>query len=397
LPFFLFCPIIYTSGCIVGTDSDIDDNVQRKESSDKKIVVPAWEDMALSDHNNVCDLDNSLFSSLRSDLNERYSSITFEDVNHAEKLYGEHSRRLVIKNNVLYGRDGSDHAVVGVSKFVEDMLLKILKKVKVPDIDFVLNCSDFPQVLSRSKTTATNQRYNNNNNYNRPDAPVVSMCGSKIHNDIIVPTYALAQTVTGRRYAVGEETTNTPPWKQRKDRLVWRGSDSNRDRFAFNLIANSKQFVEKTNVGINKMVRRAHDPVLHGPVKDTMPEYDFGTYKWIANIDGAVAAYRMPFVAALGSSIVMQESIYLEHWYLQLKPWKHYVPMTKDFSDLGQALEWLQNHDTEAQKIGQNMREFAFNNLQPHHIECFWYVFLYEYAGRMTYEPQILNGMVKSV
>jgi len=35
-------------------------------------------------------------------------------------------------------------------------------------------------------------------------------------------------------------------------------------------------------------------------------------------------------------------------------------------------------------------------HLQPEHVQCFWYVFLYEYSARMTYEPQVLDGMEAS-
>jgi len=144
------------------------------------------------------------------------------------------------------------------------------------------------------------------------------------------------------------------------------------------------------------MVRVKHDPEKHGPLKESMPQRQFGDYKWIANVDGAVAAYRMPAVAALGSTIVMQGSHYLEHWYREFLPWQPYVPMANDFSDLAEILEWLQTHDDEAEKIGQASRRFAMDNLQPEHVQCFWYVFLYELAARLTYEPKVLEGMVES-
>mmetsp|Transcript_31010 Transcript_31010/g.45846 ORF Transcript_31010/g.45846 Transcript_31010/m.45846 type:complete len:344 (-) Transcript_31010:84-1115(-) len=337
--------------------------------------------MALTErHLYECDLHPL---SLRSDL-DRYPTISLEDVNRAEDLYGDHARRLVIKNNALYGRDGAENAIVGVSSFVEEMLLLMLKRVKVPDVDFVLNCSDFPQV------------WKDGHRYSRQDAPVVSMCGSTEHNDIIVPTYELALAVQGR--TISRRTPSRFAWAQRKNQMVWRGSDSNRDRFTFNKLANSAHFTETGlfDVGISQMVRVKHDLELHGPVKEGIPRLHFGDYKWIANIDGAVAAYRMPIVAALGSTIVKQETKYFEHWYREFIPWKHYVPMADDFSDLDEILKWLTTHDTEAQRIGEAGRQFALDNLQPNHVQCFWYSFLYEYAARMTYEPQILEGMVKS-
>jgi hypothetical protein len=333
-------------------------------------AAPPWEVVP----GKTCDL-NPL--SLRQDL-DRYPSVSRDDVGRAERLYGAHARRYVIQDNVLYARDCADNAIVGVSSFVEDMLVQLLKRVRVPDVDFVLNCSDYPQVRKSGP---------------KEDAPVVSMCGSTNFNDIIVPTYTLALVVAGRRKG---DLEAEKPWDERKNQMVWRGSDSNRDRFLFNKISNSPEF-EATgllDVGISKMVRVQHDPVIHGPVKPSMRERSFGDYKWIANVEGAVAAYRMPAVAALGSVIVKQDSHYMEHWYREFLPWTHYVPMKNNFSDVEEVLDWLQSHDAEAQKIGQAARQFALEHLTPEPVLCFWYVFLYEYAARMTYQPTILDDMV---
>lgn len=200
---------------------------------------------------------------------------------------------------------------------------------------------------------------------------------------------------------LGRAKANAPSrfdWTERKEQMVWRGSDSNHHRFTFNKLANSEHFAATglLDVGINRMVRKIHNVERHGPLKESIPQLHFGDYKWIANIDGSVAAYRMPAVAALGSTIVKQETKYIEHWYRDFIPWKHYVPMANDFSDLDEILSWLTTHDAEAQRIGEAGRQFALNNLQPIHVQCFWYAFLYEYSARMTYEPQVFEGMTKS-
>jgi len=236
-------------------------------------------------------------------------------------------------------------------------LVLLLKRVKVPDVDFVLNCSDYPVVKK--------------NDRGKPDVPVISMCGSTRHNDIIVPTYTLALSTIGRGRRANEAARF--PWEQRKNQMVWRGSDSNRARFRFNLIANSPEFDSTglLDVGINAMLRFKHEPEKHGPLKDSIPQQQFGDYKWIANLDGSVAAYRMPAVAALGSTIVKQDSDFMEHWYREFLPWQHYVPMANDFSDLAEVLEWLKSHDAEAQQIGAAGRDFVLKNLQPEHVEMF--------------------------
>jgi Glycosyl transferase family 90 len=326
----------------------------------------------------------SLLSSLRHDLNDRYPVITQNDVDRSERLYGAHARRYVILNGKLYGRDGAPGAIVGVAAFVEDMLVQLLQQLEashatIPNVDFVLNCADHP--------TVANDVVQNDATL---DAPVISMCGSTDYRDIVVPTYTMALVATGRSYT---HYAARRPWHERIEKLVWRGSDSNYDRFAFNILANSAKYINDTDVGMSQMVRLPHDIRQHGPVRDYIPEGQFGDYKWIANIDGAVAAYRMPAVMALGSTVVLQESPYYEHWYRHLQPYVHYVPMAHDFSNLSDVLSWLKTHDNEAKRIGEAGRAFVLEHLQADSIQCYWYAFLHEYAARLTYTPTVLDGM----
>jgi hypothetical protein len=56
---------------------------------------------------------------------------------------------------------------------------------------------------------------------------------------------------------------------------------------------------------------------------------------------------------------------YVEFFQSQLQPWIHYVPVARDFSDLNARLEWLGDHQAEAQKIGEAGRDWAQRHLQP--------------------------------
>lgn len=69
--------------------------------------------------------------------------------------------------------------------------------------------------------------------------------------------------------------------------------------------------------------------------------------------------------------VLKQDSPYYEHFYHQLKPWEHYVPVRRDLSDLKERVLWAQEHDDEAYRIAQNARKFANENLLPQHIVCY--------------------------
>lgn len=58
------------------------------------------------------------------------------------------------------------------------------------------------------------------------------------------------------------------------------------------------------------------------------------------NVDGTVAAYRYPYLMLGDSLVLKQESPYYEHFYVALKPWKHYVPIKRNLGDLLEKVKW---------------------------------------------------------
>lgn len=68
-------------------------------------------------------------------------------------------------------------------------------------------------------------------------------------------------------------------------------------------------------------------------------------YKYQLNIDGTVAAYRLPYLLAGNSVVFKQDSTYYEHFYSELKPFVHYIPIKRDLSDLVDKIKWAINND----------------------------------------------------
>lgn len=94
-------------------------------------------------------------------------------------------------------------------------------------------------------------------------------------------------------------------------------------------------------------------------------------YKYQINIDGTVAAYRFPYLLSGGGLVLKQDSSYYEHFYKQLKPWEHYVPIKGDLSDLVEKIKWAREHEDEAYKIAGNAKQYVNDNLLPQHIICY--------------------------
>lgn len=70
-------------------------------------------------------------------------------------------------------------------------------------------------------------------------------------------------------------------------------------------------------------------------------------------MDGTVAAYRYPYLMLGDSLVLKQDSPYYEHFYMALKPWKHYIPIKRNLSDPVEKVEWAQENDGEAKKTAK--------------------------------------------
>lgn len=118
-------------------------------------------------------------------------------------------------------------------------------------------------------------------------------------------------------------------------------------------------------------------------------------YKYQLNIDGAVAAYRLPYLLAGGSLVLKQDSPYYEHFYSKLVPYKHFVPIKRDLTDVIEKIKWARENDLRVKEIATASRLFAEENLLPQHIYCYHMVLFKEWATRLLSPINILPGMEK--
>lgn len=54
--------------------------------------------------------------------------------------------------------------------------------------------------------------------------------------------------------------------------------------------------------------------------------------------------------------VLKQDSIYYEHFYNELQPWKHFIPFKSDLSDLLEKLQWAKDHDEEVKYTFRSMQ-----------------------------------------
>lgn len=82
--------------------------------------------------------------------------------------------------------------------------------------------------------------------------------------------------------------------------------------------------------------------------------YEQSTYKFLLIVEGHVAAFRLSYQMYMNSCILLQNSDY-KLWYSHLLiPYKHFIPIKKDLSDLVEKTKWCLKNDDQCKKIAFN-------------------------------------------
>ncbi|KAG2431403.1 hypothetical protein HXX76_009418 [Chlamydomonas incerta] len=74
------------------------------------------------------------------------------------------------------------------------------------------------------------------------------------------------------------------------------------------------------------------------PVKPGVPIPQWSKFKWLLNLEGMVAAYRLSQLMTVNSLVLFQRVPYMEYFYRSIKPWEHYVPFWNSSSAAGTPL-----------------------------------------------------------
>lgn len=101
----------------------------------------------------------------------------------------------------------------------------------------------------------------------------------------------------------------------------------------------------------------------------------------------------MPALIAGNAVVLKQESDYYEHFYKALAPFKHYIPLNRDASNLEEMLQWAKDNDKEAEQIGRRARLYARHHLRVEDVYCYHLMALQRFAALQKFSPKVHRGM----
>ena len=180
-------------------------------------------------------------------------------------------------------------------------------------------------------------------------------------------------------YAEFRRASLSLPWARRRDTVLWRGTSTGAGQVTTETMA-ADDLRLRPRVRMCLMLRAVHGTdvkirktefvsavdrqrlVRHGVVGSKIRQSDWGRYKFAVDIDGHSNAWSNFFVRLLlGCCVIKVQSEHgFRQWYYdRLKPWRHYVPVNADMTDLIEKIAWCRGHDAECAAIAANGQALA--------------------------------------
>jgi len=284
-----------------------------------------------------------------------------------------------IKDGEIFRECFGQH--VGFSMFWDNVLSWLSRRAALPDLEMLVNLGDWPLIKSSSDRSI----------------PMFSWCGSQTTHDMVFPTYELTEAsleCMGRQSldVLASMGKNEIEWEKKSEKLFWRGRDSRRERLK--LVEMGQNFPEMINASITAYFFFREEESRLGKSAH-VSFFNFFDHKYQFNIDGTVAAYRLPYLLAGNAVVFKQESPYYEHFYSELLPWVHYIPVAHDLSDLLDRIKWAKENDEKVKQISINSQNFVMKHLLPHNILCYHAQLLSRWSKLLKNKVLIREGMEK--
>lgn len=244
-----------------------------------------------------------------------------------------------------------------------DMLAETCKTCHFSDIEFLFNPKDFPRIPNQALDLSLSVW---DTMLNGVDLKTIcfSSCSSDRFMDVLFPTADdWTRCTTNEIGNTNYLNEIMSAWTQRKDVVVFRGSATGkgvcqRTNLRLKLCHMPKNLVDakitKWPSTLRVIVNEMDETVT---ISDIIPNQHISTsefmdlktqakrFKYTICLDGHVAAYRLGDLLSSGMLVFLPQSEWKLWLHAYILPWKHYVPVSSDLSDLEEKIMWARKND----------------------------------------------------
>ena len=151
------------------------------------------------------------------------------------------------------------------------------------------------------------------------------------------------------------------PFNAKKEIAIWRGTttgNNNRPGNRFSLIEKWYDKLEHIDVGFSNICQNKDS--YNKYVKGRVPIEELLKYKYLICVEGNDVASGLKWML-YSQSVVLMPKPTIVSWFMEdhLVPFKHYVPIENDWSDLQKKVEWCKNNEEECKTIIKNANKYV--------------------------------------
>jgi hypothetical protein len=316
-----------------------------------------------------------------------------------EKVHFDRFMHYRVLDNKLY-KFYPENASLRDTQF-ERAFKSLLSHAKIPDVDFILCPMDgLPESYMPTDFYLMDDP--------KDQIPILAQAKLKeplSHQVVLIPDlFSLSRSW----YDVADEILSLNdriPWKEKKGIAFWRGAytDKGTPNGEWPIFQNSPRLQicrlslkapDSVNAGLTDVEPLATPEPYEkeGLMKPPVSKLEHLRYKYLAILDGHMCTYPGYQWRLLSDcACFKQQSDQIQWFYSALLPYRHYIPVANDMSDLVEKVAWAEAHPEEVQRMVHEARRFAAENLLIEDDYLYLYLVFNRYASMQKIDFKALK------
>ncbi|XP_061358965.1 uncharacterized protein LOC133303114 isoform X1 [Gastrolobium bilobum] len=269
-------------------------------------------------------------------------------------------------------------------------ILQLLRRYpgKVPDLELMFDCVDWPVVLT--------DHYNGPNAENPP--PLFRYCGNDATLDIVFPDWSFwgwpEVNIKPWEILLGElkEGNKRSTWLNREPYAYWKGNPA---------VAETRQDLMKCNVSDKQEWNaRLYSQDWGRESQEGYKKSDLAgqcTHRYKVYIEGSAWSVSEKYILACDSVTLLVKPHYYDFFTRGLIPVHHYWPIKEDDKcrSIKFAVDWGNGHKKKAHNIGKAASDFIQEELKTDYVYDYMFHLLNSYAKLFRYKPSISDKAIE--
>ncbi len=190
-------------------------------------------------------------------------------------------------------------------------------------------------------------------------------------------------------------------FSEKDDKVVWRGATTGAFQATRGLVDHSSRFfiaqrwaaLSKYDIGFTDVVQsndRFTDievATLNKMKRDFLSLEQQLQSKFVLSLEGVDIATGLRWMLYSKSAVIMPHPR-CESWYCErfLRPFRHYIPVKYDLSDMDEVYAWCLNNQAQCEEIAMNGRAFISSLLDQAHEEHLARTVVEAYASKVSFK-----------